>query len=71
VFHGQEGYRRKGSTPERASGYYSLTLLETKGQLTVTGKTLAVHGLFWMDHEFSSAPLELRYTFCLYPHSLV
>jgi predicted secreted hydrolase len=58
VFHGQEGYSRKGSTPERASCYYSFTRLETKGQLTVSGKTLTVHGLSWMDHEFSTAPLE-------------
>ena len=58
VFHGKEGYSRKGSTPERASCYYSLTRLDTKGQVTLAGKTLAVSGLSWMDHEFSTAPLE-------------
>lgn len=58
VFHGKEGYSRKGSTPERASCYYSLTRLETKGQVTLAGKTFDVNGLSWMDHEFSTAPLE-------------
>jgi predicted secreted hydrolase len=58
VFHGKEGYSRKGSTPERASCYYSLTRLETKGLMTLAGKTFAVNGLSWMDHEFSTAPLE-------------
>jgi predicted secreted hydrolase len=58
VFHGKEGYSLKGSTPERASCYYSLTRLETKGQVTLAGKTFAVNGLSWMDHEFSTAPLE-------------
>lgn len=58
VFHGKNGYSRKGSTPERASCYYSLTRLETKGQVTLAGKTFTVNGLSWMDHEFSTAPLE-------------
>jgi predicted secreted hydrolase len=58
VLHGNRGYSRKGSTPERASCYYSLTRLETKGQVTLAGKTFEVKGLSWMDHEFSTAPLE-------------
>ena len=58
VFHGKEGYSRKGSTPERASCYSSLTRLETQGQVTLFGKTFSVNGLSWMDHEFSTAPLE-------------
>lgn len=58
VLHGQAGYSRKGSTPERASCYYSLTRLKTDGALTIDGKTMAVRGLSWMDHEYSTAPLE-------------
>jgi predicted secreted hydrolase len=58
VFHGKNGYSRKGSTPERASCYYSLTRLETEGQVTLCKKTFTVGGLSWMDHEFSTAPLE-------------
>jgi predicted secreted hydrolase len=56
--HGIQGYSRKGSTPERASCYYSFTRLETAGTVTVGGKSMAVTGLSWMDHEFSTAPLE-------------
>jgi predicted secreted hydrolase len=58
VLHGEEGYSEKGSTPERASCYYSLTRLETKGLMTLAGKTFSVNGLSWMDHEFSTAPLD-------------
>jgi predicted secreted hydrolase len=58
VFHGKRGYSQKGYMPESASCYYSYTRLETKGQMTLAGKPFAVTGLSWMDHEFSSAPLE-------------
>ena len=58
VLHGKTGYIRKGSTPERASCYYSFTRLRSKGALTIDGTTIAVQGSSWMDHEFSSAPLE-------------
>jgi predicted secreted hydrolase len=58
VLHGKRGYSRKGSSPESASCYYSLTRLKTKGQVTLTGKTFTVSGFSWMDHEFSTAPLE-------------
>jgi predicted secreted hydrolase len=44
--------------PESASCYYSLTRLETRGRVTLAEKTVAVSGLSWMDHEFSTAPLE-------------
>lgn len=58
VQHGIEGYSRKGTTPERASCYYSFTRLETAGTITVGGKSVPVKGVSWMDHEFSTAPLE-------------
>jgi predicted secreted hydrolase len=58
VLHGETGYSRKGSIPERASCYYSFSRLNTEGTLTVGGNTIAVRGLSWMDHEFSTAPLE-------------
>ncbi len=58
VLHGQAGYSRKGSTRNRASCYYSVTRLITDGNLTAGGKTVKVEGLTWMDHEFSTAPLE-------------
>jgi predicted secreted hydrolase len=58
VLHGQAGYSRKGSTPRSASCYYSVTRLISNGTLTMGGKTMKVAGLTWMDHEFSTAPLE-------------
>ena len=58
VLHGQAGYSRKGSTAERASCYYSLTRLNSKGLLKIDDKTVAVEGLSWMDHEYSTAHLE-------------
>jgi predicted secreted hydrolase len=58
VLHGQAGYSRKGSSPRSASCYYSFTRLKSEGTLTVGGKTMKVAGLSWMDHEFSTAPLD-------------
>jgi predicted secreted hydrolase len=58
VAHGIRGYSLKGKKPESASCYYSLPRLETTGALTIQGKSLSVQGTAWMDHEFSSAPLE-------------
>ena len=58
VLHGDKGYSLKGSTPERASCYYSFTRLAVQGNITVGGRTVAVTGSAWMDHEFSTAPLE-------------
>ncbi len=58
VFHGDGGYSLKGSRPENASCYYSFTRLDAEGRLTLDGKAVAVTGYGWMDHEFSTAPLE-------------
>jgi len=58
VLHGDNGYSRKGQDPERASCYYSFTRLQAAGTLTVDGTRHPVQGLAWMDHEFSSAPLQ-------------
>jgi predicted secreted hydrolase len=58
VLHGNAGYSRKGSTPERASCYYSFTRLVAEGRITSGKNMVAVKGLAWMDHEYSTAPLE-------------
>jgi predicted secreted hydrolase len=58
VYHGEDGYSRKGSSPQRASCYYSFTRLETQGSIRIGEKTSQVGGLSWMDHEYSTAPLE-------------
>ncbi len=58
VAHGDDGYSRKGTDPERASCYYSFTRLKTSGTVRLQGRRLAVTGASWMDHEYSTAPLE-------------
>jgi len=58
VAHGQEGYSIKGKRRESASCYYSATRLEAEGSITLRGTAVPVRGTAWMDHEFSSAPLE-------------
>lgn len=56
--HGAGGYSLKGKKPESASCYYSFTRLEAEGSITLHGTPVPVRGTAWMDHEFSSAPLE-------------
>jgi len=58
VLHGDQGYSRKGDTAERASCYYSFTRLKTEGTIRLHDRELAVSGLSWMDHEFSTAALQ-------------
>ncbi len=57
ALHGQGGFSRKAATSEAASYYYSLPRLATRGQLTLGGRTLAVTGLSWMDHEFFTSSM--------------
>jgi len=54
VFHGKRGLSRKGAGKGKASYYYSLTRMGTKGTVRVDGKNYKVSGWSWMDHEFSS-----------------
>ena len=56
--HGLSGYSRKGSAPASASCYYSITRLSAGGTMGLKGRQYEVEGLAWMDHEYSSAPLE-------------
>jgi predicted secreted hydrolase len=57
ALHGQVGFSRKAAASEAASYYYSLPRLKTRGQLTLGGRTLAVTGLSWMDHEFFTSSM--------------
>jgi predicted secreted hydrolase len=57
VLHGQNGLSQKGEGEGRASYYYSLTRMQTDGDLTIDGKKEKVRGLTWMDHEFGSNQL--------------
>jgi predicted secreted hydrolase len=58
ALHGESGYSLKGATPERASCYYSFTHLDARGTVAIGGQQFQVNGLAWMDHEFSSSPLD-------------
>lgn len=58
VAHGDSGMSIKGEAPGEAGCYYSVTRLETSGLVTVGGLERRVRGSAWMDHEFSSAPLD-------------
>src|SRR4029453_3768446 len=57
VLHGKNGLSQKGEGEGRASYYYSLTRMQTEGELTIDGKKEKVRGLTWMDHEFGSNQL--------------
>jgi predicted secreted hydrolase len=58
VAHGDRGYSLKGSRDDSASCYYSFTRLDVKGRLIIGDEAFKVDGIAWMDHEYSTAPLE-------------
>jgi len=58
VAHGNNGYNPKGFSKENASCYYSFTRLKVSGRLGLGDQTFKVDGSAWMDHEYSTAPLE-------------
>jgi predicted secreted hydrolase len=58
LLHGEQGFSRKGPLPESASYYYSLPHLVIEGTAGVAGATSRVTGTGWLDHEWSSAPME-------------
>ncbi len=58
VMHGDLGYSQKGTKPASASCYYSFTRLDTRGQIQLGSNVFNIRGLSWMDHEFSTSPLE-------------
>ena len=57
VIHGENGVSTKAAGGASASHYYSLPRLEATGELTLNGKTHAVRGQSWFDHEWSSSQL--------------
>ena len=52
VLHGTNGLSRKGPEPDAVSRYVSFTRLAASGWLTSNGKSAAVTGTAWMDHEW-------------------
>lgn len=57
VLQGQNGFSRKGPEPGNASHYYSQVQQPTEGSIRVAGERHEVHGVSWMDHEFSTSAL--------------
>jgi predicted secreted hydrolase len=54
LLNGEAGVSRKGPLPEQASYYYSRPQLAVTGTVTLDGKDIAVTGVAWLDHEWSS-----------------
>lgn len=54
---GEAGYSRKGPDAAQASHYLSEPQLAASGTLTLDGRSLAVKGRAWLDHEWSEALL--------------
>ncbi|HXJ78836.1 MAG TPA: lipocalin-like domain-containing protein [Candidatus Methylomirabilis sp.] len=57
VLHGDRGLSPKGPRPGNASYYYSFTRMPARGTVRLSGKSLAVEGVAWMDHEWSTSAL--------------
>ncbi len=58
MLQGEHGFSRKGPRPEQASYYYSEPQLQVAGAVTRNGKTVAVTGSAWLDHEWSTSVLD-------------
>ena len=56
---GVDGYSRKGRAPASASFYYSIPQLVVTGQVQREGRSEAVRGSAWLDHEWSTALLDV------------
>jgi len=54
MLNGQGGFSAKAPDPRHASYYYSRPHLKVQGEVTFDGRTHAVSGQAWLDHEWSS-----------------
>ena len=57
VLQGDNGLSQKSQAPGNASYYYSITRLETSGQVHVRGQAFTVTGSSWLDREWSTSAL--------------
>lgn len=60
VVHGRKGVSQKAEGEGRASHYYSLTRMVTKGRITIDGKVFEVTGTSWFDHEWATNQLAVH-----------
>lgn len=58
VLQGENGYSQKGDRPEQSSHYYSLTRLQTRGEIQTPAGHYKVTGQSWMDREWSTQALD-------------
>jgi predicted secreted hydrolase len=57
ALHGDAGLSTKADVPGHASQYYSGTRMRSRGTLQIDGKSLAVEGESWFDHEWATNQL--------------
>jgi predicted secreted hydrolase len=57
LLQGDAGFSRKGPLVSQASYYYSEPHLRVSGRVTIDGAAIAVRGVAWLDHEWSSEAL--------------
>jgi len=57
LLQGDAGISRKGSDEEQFSHYYSRPQLATQARLTLDGRSQALTGRAWLDHEWSDSIL--------------
>ena len=62
VIHGNNGVSQKAEGSGRASHYYSLTRMETKGSIEVDGRKHLLTGATWFDHEWATNQLAANQT---------
>jgi predicted secreted hydrolase len=55
LLQGDSGLSHKGPRPGETSRYYSQPQLETRGTISLDGRSLAVAGRAWLDHEWSDS----------------
>jgi predicted secreted hydrolase len=57
LLQGDAGFSRKGPLASQTSYYYSEPHLQVTGRIVAGGEATAVHGVAWLDHEWSSEAL--------------
>ena len=62
VIHGENGISQKSEGAGRASHYYSLTRMETKGSIEIDGRKHVLTGATWFDHEWATNQLAANQT---------
>lgn len=58
VLQGERGLSQKSPVPGNASYYYSITRINTTGQIHIDGQSFEVSGNSWLDREWSTSALD-------------